>query len=228
MFFILCLLYFLFTLAKLDVHTECSTINHCTHFYWERKWWTEACAQISLNSIGPLLSFCFLYLNRRTLNLMFSVLGESECRSMSIVRRSSKIPRPMFSVLGKSECQSMSVIRRSGKVPRPMFSVLGESECQSIWIWIWILRMTVLGRGLIIQTVPLIQWWHHSNITEKINIIDFHQSLHTQQVDSASKSNWHGIRIEQAKRYKVTRDRFKRRARVWSSKNLRPRIFFAM
>ena len=78
----------------------------------------------------------------------------------------------------------------------------------------FILRMMVLGCGIIFH--PVLLACTHNNDTiitlqKKINIIDFNQSLHT-HVDSTSKGNWHGIRIEQAKHYKVKRDRLKWRA----------------
>ena len=67
----------------------------------------------------------------------------------------------------------------------------------------------MIGHGLIFQSVFLAGTYNDTIIIwqKKINITDFHQSLHTLKVDSTSKGNWYGIEIEQSKRNEMTRDR---------------------
>ena len=69
--------------------------------------------------------------------------------------------------------------------------------------------MTVLGRGLIFQPVLLACRYNndeiHNNTIEKKSTLLIHIKVYThKKVESTSKGNWHGIRIEQAKRNKMT------------------------
>ena len=70
----------------------------------------------------------------------------------------------------------------------------------------FILRMTVLGRGLIFQPVLLACTYTNDTIITLQGINStlqiFHQSLHTQK-------SGHGIKTEHAKRYKMTKVRSK-------------------
>ena len=73
----------------------------------------------------------------------------------------------------------------------------------------------VLGHGLIIQPVLLACTYDNDTIIalkKKIDIVDFPSKFIHEEVDSTSKHNWHGIKIEIVKHYKLTKDRLKWKA----------------
>ena len=74
--------------------------------------------------------------------------------------------------------------------------------------------MMILGHGLFFQPVFLACTYNGTIIAlqKKSDITDFPPKFTHKKVNSASKDSWHGIKIQHAKRNKMTKYRLKWKA----------------